>query len=266
MKRPPTQRCDSRNIACQSREADTVYQNISTPAMIISTTLALGVVILIMARRNARATAVFTSPARSDIQITHHDESGPKTTTGQGIIERHKPEDHQNLDLLRKRIRASQDQDSLMKDTASLQSTNSSSTTLVDGSSKPHVSLEDRSSGEKHEGLVEVQLNCKTKAYFRIETGELFHLKHWERQHNHDSNSSSENDNPNSNGEQDYAETSPGASALAMGKAVKDKWIEELQHEHEKWHIKHSHATQQVGDCIAGLLTNQLPTGKPQTF
>lgn len=265
MKGPPKLICGLPYIGCQSREADTIYRDISTSAMIISTTLALGAVILIVARWNARSTEVFRSPARSDIQITHHEDSGPKVITGQGVIERHNPEHHQDLGRLRQRIRASQDHESLMKDTAALQSTNKSSTTLIDGRSKSQVSLKNRSSGEKHEDLIELQMNGNTQAFFKLETGEFFHLKHWKHQHNDDSDSSSDNDNPVSNGKNKFAEARPADSALAKGKAFKDKWIEELQLESEKWHVRHLHATQQAGDCLAGLVTNEIPTGKPQT-
>ena len=150
-----------------------------------------------------------------------------------------------------------------MKDTASLKSTNISSTTLVDGRSESRVSLKDHSSGENHEGLIELQINGRTKAFFKWETGELFHLKHWNRQRD---GYSSDSENSVSNGEMDFAETSPEDSVLAKGKTIIDKCSEQLQLEHEKWHIGHSHATQQAGDCLAGLVTNQLPTGMPQTF
>lgn len=266
MKDPAKHTCGFPYIACQSQEANTTYRNISTPAMIISTTVALGALILIVARRNARSTEVFTSPALSDIQITHHDDSGPKSVTGQGIIERHNPEDHHDLGQLRKRIRASQDQDNLIKDTAPLQSANSSSTTLVGGSNKAQVSLQNHSSGEKHEGLIELQMNGNTKAFLHLETGEFFRLKHWKRQHNDDSVSSSDSDNPPSIEEKDFAQRGHGASALAKGKAVKVKLIEELQLEHETWRNRHSHAMQLAGDCVAGLVTNEFPTGKPQTI
>ena len=220
MKGPAKHTCGFPYIACQSQEVNRTYRNILTPAMIISTTVALGALILIVARRNARSTEVFTSPALSDIQITHHDEGGLKTVTGQGIIERHNPEDHQDLGQLRKRIRASQDQDSLMKDTAPLQSANTSSTTLVGGSNKSQVSLQNDFSGEKHEGLIELQMNGKTKVFLHLETGEFFRLKHWKRHHNDDSVSSSDSDNPLSTDEKDFAQRGHGASALAKGKAL----------------------------------------------
>lgn len=266
MNGPPKQRCGSPYIGCESREANTTYRNIPSPAIIISTTIAIGGILLIIARRNARSTEVFRSPARSNIQITHHGDSGPKTITGQGIIDRHIPEDHQDLGQLGKRIRASQNQDSLMKDTAPFQSTNSSSTTLVGGWSQSQIEVQNHSSGEKLEGLIELQVNGNTKAFFKPETGEFFHLKHWNRQHYDDSGSSSDNEHPLSMEERDSTGTDPGASALARGKAIKDKWIEKLLLEHEKWHNRQKYATQQAGDCLAGLVTNEIPTGKPQTI
>ena len=169
-------------------------RNISAPTIIIGTTLALGGLTLIIARRNARSTEIFTSPAYSDIHITRHKDTGPKTVSGQGILERHKSEDH-DLGEIHKQLRASQNQDSLMRDTAPLQSIGSSSTTLVDHCSEPKVSLEDGSSGEKHKGLIELQMNGHTKAFFKLETGELFHLKHWKDKYKDASDHSYHKDN-----------------------------------------------------------------------
>lgn len=234
-------------IGWQSQEAHTTYQDVLTPAICISTSLALGGLILSLvfarrfARRNARSTEVLTSPVRSHIQITHHEDSGPKTVTGQGIIEGHKPEDHDNLGQLRKRIRASQDQDSLMRETAPFQSANSSATTLVSGCSKPQVSLHNRSSGEKYKDLIELQMNGSTKAFFKPDTGEFFHLKHWMRQNSDDSGLSSNSENPLSIEGEGFAKTGLVASALSKGKEFKDK-------------------------CIVGMMMKELPTGKPQTI
>ena len=162
----------------QPRLANFGNRNIAAPTVIIGTTLALGGLILIIARRNARSTEIFTSPACYDIHITRHKDTGPTTVSGEGILERHKSEDH-DLGEFHKQLRASQNQDSPIRDTAPLQSIGSSSTTLVDHRSESKVSLEDGSSGEMHKGLVELQMNGHTKAFFSLETGELFHLKHW---------------------------------------------------------------------------------------
>ena len=180
MRGSPRQTCNFQYIGCQPQFSKLTERNLSTPAIVISTTLALGGLILMLARRNARSMEVFTSPACSDIQVTHHKDTGPETVTGQGIIERHESGDHP-LGEIHKRIRASQDQDSLMKDTAPWQLTDSSSATLVDRRSEPRVSLQDHLSGEKHEGLIGLQMNGHTKAFFKFETGELFHLKHWKQ-------------------------------------------------------------------------------------
>lgn len=268
IKGPPMQICGFLYLGCHSPEANITSRNISITAIIISTALtavAFGGLTLIFARPNARSKEIFTSPARSDMQMTRLKDSGPTIFTGQGIVGRN-PEDHQDLGQLRKRIRASQDRDSLMKETAPLQSTNSSSTTLVGGHSKSQVPIENSSSGEKHDGLIELQINGHTKAFLKLETCEFFRLTHRKRQHNDDSGSSSDSENPLSIAEEGFAQNGPGTSALAKGKIVKDKWIEELEREHQNWHNRHSHATQQAGDCLAGLVTNEFPTGKPQTI
>ena len=237
------QACGFPYIGCQSQEAHPTYHNMSAPAIIISTSVALGgfILALTFTRRNARSTEVLPAPVRSDIQIIHQEDSGPKTVTGQGIIEGHNPEDHDDLGQLRKRIRASQDQDNLMKETTPFQSADSSATTLVSGYNKPKVSLHNRSSGEKHKDLIELQMNGSTKAFFKPDTGEFFHLKHWIREHSDDSGSSSNSENPLSIEGEVFAKPGPAASALSKGKDFKNR-------------------------CIVGMMMNELPTGRPQTI
>ena len=236
----------------------------STPMIVITATLALGALILMVARQHARSTEVFTSPARSDIQIVRREDSGPKIVAGQAVIERHHSKDHDELGHIHKRIRAALHRDRLGEGMTTIQPTNSSSTTLVDGRNRSEVSLKDRSSGENHEGLVELQINGKTKAFLSIDTGVFFRLKHWKGQHSDDSDSSDSDTllgNVN-----DFARRKPGAAVLAKGKAAKDKWIEELQLATESWHNRHSHPMQQAGDCVAGLLTNERLGSKPRNI
>ena len=237
----------------------------STPMMVITATLALGALILIVARQHARSTEVFTSPAHSDIQIVRREDSGPKIVAGQAVIERHHSKDHDELGHIYKRIRAALHRDRSGEGMTTIQPTNSSSTTIVDGRNGSEVSLKDRSSGENHEGLVELQFNGKTKAFLNIDTGVFFRLKHWKGLHSDDSDSSSDIDTLlGSVG--DLARRKPGAAVLAKGRAAKDKWIEELQLATESWHNRHSHPVQQAGDCLAGLLTNERLGSKPRNI
>ena len=235
-----------------------MYQNLSTPIIVITATLALGTLILTVARQDARSTEIFTSPARSDIQIVRREDSGPKIVAGQAVIERHRSKDHDKLDRIHKRIRDALHRDRSGKDKITIQPTNSSSTTMVNGCNESQVSLKDRSSGENHEGLLELQFNGKTKAFLSIDTGVFFRLKHWKGHHSDDTDSSSDTDTLLGNVD-DFARTKPGAAVLAKGRAAKDKWIEELQLASESWHKRHSHPTQQAEDWLAGLLTNGGP-------
>ena len=216
-----------------------------------------------VARQHARSTEVFTSPARSDIQIVRREDSGPKIVAGQAVIERHHSKYHSELGHIHKRIRAALHRDILGEGMTTIQPTNSSSTTLVDGRDGSEVSLKDRSSGENHEGLIELQFKGKTKAFLSIDTGVFFRLKHWKGQHSDDSDSTSDTDTLLGNVD-DFARRKPGAAVLAKGRAAKDKWIEELQLATESWHNRRLHPMQQAGDCLAGLLTNERPGSKPQ--
>lgn len=201
MKGPPRQKCGFPYNGCQPKLAVLTNSRVSAPTIIIGMTLALGGLVLTFALRNARSTEIFTSPARSDIHITRHKDTGPRTVTGQGILEKHNSEDH-DLGEIQKRLSGFQGQDNLMKDTASVRSTDSSSNTLVDSCCETKVSLQDSSSGEKHEGLIELQMNGHTKAFFKLETGEFFHLKHWKDKYkdashsSHPFHSSHHRDNP----------------------------------------------------------------------
>ena len=219
----------------------------STPMIVITATLALGALILIVARQHARSTEVFTSPARSDIQIVRREDSGPKIVDGQAVIERHHSKDHEELGQIHKRIRSTVHPDRSGEDMATIQPTVSSSTTIANRCNGSEVSLKDRSSGENHEGLIELQFNGKTKAFLSIDTGVFFRLKHWKGRHRDDSDSSSDTDTLLGNGNE-YARRKPGAAVLAKGRATKDKWIDELQLATENWHNKHSHPMQQAGD------------------
>ncbi|KAM0804218.1 hypothetical protein BDR22DRAFT_885996 [Usnea florida] len=270
----PSQRCGFPYISCRSREASTSYQHMAPPTIAITATLALGTLILIVARQHARSTEVFTSPARSDIQIVRREDSGPKIVAGQAVIERHHSKDHDELGQIHKRIRSALHRDRSGEDMATIQPTISSSTTIVNRCSGSEVSLKDRSSGEDHDGLIELQFNGKTKAFLSIDTGVFFRLKHWKGQHGDDSDSSSDTDALLGNGNE-HARRKPGAAVLAKGRATKDKWIDELQlatenwHNKlaiENWHNKHSHPMQQAGDCLAGLLTNERPGLRPQNI
>ena len=232
MKGSPQQTCGFPYTGCQPQFSNITNRSISAPAIIISSTLALGGLIVLVARRNARSTEVFTSPALSDIHITRHKDTGPETTTGQGIIERHKSADH-DLGEIHQRIRASQGQDTLMKDTAPLQSTDSSSSTLVDSCSEPRISLKDSSSGQKHDGLIELQINGHTKVFFKLQTGEFFHLKHWKDKCKDAMDSSHDKSNPLSVEGEDFARTRPNSSELAKKKTDRDEWIQRLWLNHK---------------------------------
>ena len=216
------QTCRFPYIKCQPQVDTNLIRNLSSPAIIISTTLLLGGLIIIIARRNARSTEVFTSPAYSDIHVTRHKDSGPQTVTGQGVLEKRNSAD-EDLSEIHKQIRASQDQDKLMKDTAPLQSSDSSCTTLVEDCREPKVSLEDKSSGEKHEGLIELQMNGHTKAFFKLETGELFHLKHWKDKCKDVSHSSHHKEDALSIQGEDATRHGSSASKVAKRNAIKDE-------------------------------------------
>ena len=74
---------------------------------------------------------------------------------------------------------------------------NVSAETLTDppekSSKRPsRASILDKSANEKHDNLIELEFNGKTKAFFKPDTGEFLHFKPWKS--NHDSDDDYENE------------------------------------------------------------------------
>lgn len=211
------------------------------------------------------------------MQITHHDDSGSQTVSGQGRIIKEKPEEDQ-LAHIERHIHRSQDHDQdLGYDAEWRLSNNTSAETLVapwrDLRKPSNVSVVDESANEKHEGLIELEVAGKTRAFFKPSTGEFLHLKPWKSTHDAGSDSDSDERRLKAKAEEKgsvhrvLGQMLIGGTSWAAGKRVEKVLAEGLQKEGVIWGeegLRHRRQPPlRAGDCVAGEVTNEWPSGKP---
>lgn len=227
----------------------------------------MGGLSLIAFSRYWRIEEVFTSPVRSDWQLTRHHQEGPETVSGEGyrIIWRN-PEDDHPLGQLRHKIRSSQP-NAVDNSTGELtwQSQNTSEDTLVGvwkdtkwGTSK--VSLTNDAYDEKHENLFELETEGPNKTFFDPETGEFIHLTPWKSTGDEEVRGLK----PDGKGsaKRALAQMTLGGTGWAGGKNIDDQLAEELQ-ANSKGIEKKESKPHEAGDCITGHMVNEMPSAKP---
>ncbi|KAL6712921.1 hypothetical protein ACLMJK_009476 [Lecanora helva] len=235
--------------------------NLRSSIYIISVFLVLGLLFIRKARGKTENEEVFTSPAK--VQVTRHFDDGKETISGQGVITKKKPEDHDYPEGMRRRVRRSLDEstkDSTSAYDSSPSSQNTSAETLVasvEEIRKPsRVSIHDHSADEKHEGLIELQVCGKRKAFFKPSTGEFFHISPWKSTHSDDD--SSDEEHIKKKAEKDSTHRTLGKMVIGgvswvIGKQVDEKLAEKLEEvTHHKWY----QPTQSAGDSLAGEATS----------
>ncbi len=255
-------------------------------SLVLIGAIALAVVGLLIqiGRRKFRTVPPFTCPARSEhshIQITRHYDSGSETFSGPGMIVKEKPEGDRLVHFQRD-MRRSQDQgqdhgQDLGDDADWHWYNDTSAETLVapwkDTRKPSHVSILDESANEKHEGLIELQFAGKTKAFLKPSTGDFIHLKPWKRSYDASSGSESDEERPRAKAEEKgsvhrvLGEMFAGGVMWAVGKSFQKPKVEGLQKDIEIWGQeglrRRRQVSQRVGDCLAGEITNECPSGKP---
>lgn len=250
--------------------------NVQSFVILIGIMLVLGLLLVWKARGKSKDEDVFNSAARSshpNLQFTRHHDHGPETVSGQGVLVKRKPEDQDYPGELRRRVRESIDRSSEEQSSIanySWSSGNTSAETLiapVKEIRKPSsVSLQDHSANEKHEGLIELDVCGKRKAFFKHTTGEFFHISPWKSTHSEDEDSSDDERLKRKSKEKNSAhrvlgQMVAGGVSWAVGKKVDEKLAERL-HEKANRH-KSRQLPQRAGDCLAGEITNEWPTGRP---
>ena len=235
--------------------------NLSSAAILLTSTVVIGVLLLIVFRPYWRFEEVFTSPVRSDWQFTRHHQEGPETVSGEGYhIVRRNPEDEHPLGQLRQRIRSSQP-NAVENPTSEpvSRSQNAFEDTLFGpwkdttwGTSK--VSLTNDASNETRDNLIELETEGPSKTFFNPESGEFIHLTPWKSTGGEESHGLQ----PDGEGsaKRALAQMTIGATGLAAGKSIDDQLAIELQ-ANSKGREKH-----QAGDCVTGHMTNEEPSAK----
>ncbi len=271
--------CDNHGSCHQ--DIDTALQfTLTSLVLIAAMALAVAGMLIQIGRRKVRTVPPFTSSARSGhshVQITRYDDSGSKTVSAQGMIVKEKPEEDQ-LAHLERHMHHSQDHGQDLGDDADWYfSNNTSAETLVapwkDLRKPSNVSVLDKSANEKHEGLIELEVAGKTKAFFKPSTGEFIHLKPWKSTHHSGSDSDSDERRFKAKAEEKgsvyrvLGQMFTGGVSWAAGKKVEKVLVEGLQKEGVIWGeegLRHRRQPpQRAGDCLAGEVTNEWPSGRP---
>lgn len=231
------------------------------------TMVVLGAVLLAFARRRSRDGGTLQSPARNDVLVTRHNEKGTETVAGQGVrVIKQNPDHNHYPNHLRRRIQPLQPEDKNgPSEIVAWQRINNSSDTLVNpltGSNPSKVSITDRSANEKHEGLIELETTGDNKTFFDPETGEFIHLTPWRSPHKNDNESNDDHSNKAATrGDitRAFARMATGLGAWAGGKEVDDVLVRKITD------AENNNIAQRAGDSLAGVVTNERPSGWPQT-
>lgn len=239
-----------------------------TLATLSALVMAGGVLALLRSRSSEEV--VFTSAAKSDggVKVTRHYAGGPETTQTEGpvqITRLHPPED-QSPGALRRRIiqdRYRQEEGILCNEGGfpyepSLN--NRSEDTLVADwteSNSREVSIATGPDEGLHEGLIELKPTKNTKNFLDPNTGVSYHMSPWKSTHDGDEDGKLSlhfKSKPEGTVKHAILGMSVGGAALANGKTLEDKIAQVLE--------KKVHVPQRAGDCLAGEVTNEAPTGK----
>ena len=256
-------------------ESHAIFLNSLVAAIATCVVFVVGYLAMIRSVRHARVDGPFTSAARSDLrdiqETGYYNDEPEEVTTGQGYrFIRHIPEKQHYLGHLRQRLRKFRrinspgDHDQLV-----WASHNSSADTLVSqagrrGSVPSKINLRhtNNDDSEEHEGVIELPARGKRRNFFDPNTGEFIHRAPWTQDQEDDSG-----DEAKKKGEtmQAFAYMATGAVAFAGGKNIDDLLLEQLQKTDAGDFELRRRIPQRAGDCLAGLVTNESPTGRPQT-
>lgn len=200
-------------------------------------------------RYHPRRGTVFQSPARHEgtVEVTHHHPEGPHKESLQGPMEvmRSISPTGKTINSLRRRLMSSIHDKGEIKSRVSLRPSvaSSSGSTLVD-EDQGHEDV------EHHDGLIELKRTGDTRNFFDPDTGETLHLSPWKsRKESRDDDEGNEHLNKGAV-RQTIAQMGVGSAVLGGGTAA-----EEPLHEHAQTK-SHKHP-QQMGDLLAGIVTNQ---------
>lgn len=232
--------------------------------------LAMAGGVLALLRSRSPDEVVFTSAARSEgsFKLTRHYPEGPETIEPEGpmqITRRHPPEDQSPGEIRRRVIqdRYLEEGDILGNDgglPTEPSLNNHSEDTLMAAwteSNSRKVSIATGSDEGLHEGLIELKPTKNTKNFLDPDTGISYHISPWKSTHDggdDDELALKSKSKPDGMVKRAIVGMSVGGAALGNGKPIEDKIAMTLQ--------KKERVPQQAGDCLAGEVTNEPPTGK----
>ena len=234
-------------------------------------TIVVGAILLAFARRRSTDGEPLQSAARNDVLVTRAKGKETETVAEQNVrvVKHNADHDHYPGHLRRRFQPLPVEDDKGASEVAAWQPINSSisssSETLVGplaGSDPQKVSITDQSANETHEGLRELETTGDIKTYFDDETGEFIHLTPWKSPHKDDDESKGNHSGKaatNKDTMHAFVCMATGLSAWAGGKDIDDALAREIADAENK------KIAQRAGDCLAGLVTNERPSGWPQT-
>lgn len=202
-------------------------------------------------RRTSRVETVFQSPARTEgstIRHLHPDGHSVEDRTGPVEIERRQPGLGSTLRHRMKQKAHDKKTDIKSKVSWHSASASSSAATLVGDGDEGHGTHH-----EHHDGLIELKQTNGTRNFLDPETGETLHLAPWKSTHD-----SSEEEEEQESFEKlekgtihrKLTEMSIGSAILGGGTAAETSLHEKAQAEKRK-------QSQQMGDSLAGLVSNE---------
>ena len=221
--------------------------------LVLGCALLLGAATLFLfhLRRTSRVEPVFQAPARTEGSIIHHhypDGRSVEDRTGPVKIETR----HPGLgSTLRHRLKQkAHDKKTDIKSKVSWKSSSAStSTTTLVGDGDEGNGKHD----EHHDGLIELKQTNGTRNFLEPETGKTLHLTPWKS--THDSTEEEVEQEPFEKLEKGIiqrklTEMSIGSAILGGGRAAETSLHEKAQAEKRK-------QSQQMGDSLAGLVSNE---------
>ena len=231
-----------------------------------SATIVLGAVLLAFARRRSRGGEPLQSLARNEVLITRSGDKGTEIVAAPGVrLIRHNPDHNYSPGHVRRRIRSLQPEDEHGPDeVVAWQAINSSSDTLVNpftGSNPSKVSITDQPAIKKHEGSIELETTGDNKTSFEPKTDNFILLPHWRIPHKNDYKKNGDQlgkTTTKGNTMRAIARMATGLSALAGGPEVDNAIVDKITYAENRI------VAQRAGDSLAGLVTNERPSGRPQ--
>ena len=251
-------------------------KSLPTALVILVVILTGSWIVISRMRRNSRVERPFTCAARSglrDIQVTwYFDDSAENVATGKDYkVITHNPAEQTYLGIVGRRLRSSQH--SLETNGSSSvvwPSENSSADIPVTqqsrrGSrvSKVHLSHTNGNNNQEDENVIELRGMGKRRNFFGPKTGGFIRLAPW-RSAKYEADGLLEKDKRKGKTRQALAQMGIGAVSLVGGKSIDDLFLEELLSTSNSLAHRKRTVPQRAGDCLAGLVTNEVPTGKPQ--